>query len=190
LLGGAVVVGALLMLRVVPAVVRAALTAEERLQERSALLVRTRADLAAAVLLRDSAEQLSRALVELAPRILSGNSAAEAMADLSGRINLAATNHHAKLERVDPVADSGLAGKLRRATLRVAFECDVRGLVGILEALEFGKAALVVRELRVIPVDPGSPDRTPERLRIELVVTGWFLGDRDAEVGTRGMPKL
>ncbi len=32
-----------------------------------------------------------------------------------------------------------------RVALRAAFECDIRGLVGMLQALTFGKAALAVR---------------------------------------------
>ena len=98
---------------------------------------------------------------------------------------MAASNHQAKLERVDPVADSGVAGRLHRATLRAAFECDIRGLVGILQTLAFGRAALAVRELRVTAVDAGSADKSPEVLRVELTVTGWYLVGRDAGGGMR-----
>src|SRR5207247_5791705 len=130
LLGGGVVLAGLLLLRVLPWTVRSALAAESGLRERAALLARARADLADAAVLRDSAAQLGQALIGLAPKILSGNSAPEAVADLSGRVNLAASGHQAKLERVDPVPDSVSRGRLRRGTLRAAFECDVRGLVG------------------------------------------------------------
>jgi hypothetical protein len=177
-LGSGVVLGAVLLLRVLPWTVRSALAAEAGLRQRAALLARARADLGDASTLRDSAFQLSQALVGLAPKILSGNSGAEAIADLSGRVNLAASGHQAKVERVDPVPDSAAAGRLRRATLRVVLECDVRGLVGVLQALEFGKAALAVRELRVTTVDLGSADKNPEVLRVELTVAGWFLANR------------
>jgi hypothetical protein len=166
---------ALLLLRLLPWILRSAIAAERGLRERAALLARARADLAEAALLRDSAVQLGQALVGLAPKILSGNSSAEAVADLSGRVNRAASDYQAKLERVDPVADSTIAGRLHRATLRAAFECDVRGLVGLLEALEFGKAVVSLRDLRVTAADPSSADRTPEVLRVELTVTAWFL---------------
>src|SRR5438477_7454057 len=109
ILGGSAVIGALLVLRVLPWGIRSALAAETGLRQRAALLARARADLAEASGLRDSAVALGQALVALAPKILSGNSVAEAVADLSGRVNLAASNHGAKLERVDPVADSGAA---------------------------------------------------------------------------------
>ena len=180
ILGGGVVLAAVFLLRAVPWTVRTALAAETGLRQRAALLARARADLAEASGLRDSAVALGQALVGLAPKILSGNSVAEAVADLSGRVNLAASNHGAKLARLDPVADSGVAGRLRRATLRTSFECDVRGLVGVLEALEGGKAVLSVKELRVTAVDAASVDKSAEVLRVELTVAGWFLEGRDA----------
>jgi hypothetical protein len=181
ILGGGVVVGAVLLLRVLPWTVRSALAAEAGLRERAALLARARADIADAAVLRDSAVQLGRALIGLAPRILSGNSPSEAVADLSGRVNLAVSSHQAKLERVDPVPDSVARGRLRRATLRAAFECDVRGLVGVLQAVEFGKVALAVRELRVTAIDVGSSEKSPELLRVEMTVAGWYLGERGTE---------
>jgi hypothetical protein len=183
-LGGFSIALALLLLRVLPWTVRHAVAAEAGLQQRAALLARARTDLADAGVLRDSAFQLGQALVGLAPRILSGRSSAEAVADLSGRVNLAASGHQAKLERVEPVPDSAAAGRLRRATLRATFECDVRGLVGVLQGLELGKVALAVRELRVTAVDVGSPEKSPEILRVELAVSGWFLADRDEGRGT------
>jgi type II secretion system (T2SS) protein M len=184
LLGGGAVLAALLLLRVLPWTVRSALAAEAGLRERAALLAHARTDLADAAVLRDSAVGLGQALVSLAPKILSGNTVAEAVSDLSGRVNLAASGHQAKLERVDPVADSTVAGRLHRATLRAAFECDVRGLAGVLQALEFGKTTLSVRELRVTAIDAGSLNKKPEVLRVEITVTGWYLTNRDEGRGT------
>ncbi|HYL55353.1 MAG TPA: type II secretion system protein GspM [Gemmatimonadales bacterium] len=179
--GGSVLVAAVLVLRVLPWTVRLAVAAESGLRARASLLARARADLADAAVLRDSAATLSQGLVGLAPKILSGGSVAEAVADLSGRVNLAASTHQAKLHRVDPLPDSAVVGRLHRVTLRAAFECDVRGLVGVLLALGFAKAALAVRELRVTAVDVGSADKNPEVLRVELTVSGWFLASREAK---------
>jgi len=183
--GGGVVLAAFLLLRVLPWTLRSALAAEVGLRQRSALLARARADLAEAGGLRDSAVALGQALVGLAPKILSGNSPAEAVADLSGRVNLAASRNQAKLERVDPLTDSAVAGRLHRVALRAAFECDIRGLVGTLQVLTSGKAALAVRELRVTAVDASAADRSPEVLRVEMTVAGWFLEGRDAGGGMR-----
>ncbi len=182
-IGGGVVLSAVLMLRVLPWIVRSAITAEAGLRDRGALLARARADLAEASGLRDSAARLSQALMGLAPHILSGNTAIEAVADVSGRVNLAAADHHATLERVDQVADSAQTGRLHRATLRATLKCDIRGLVGVLQALERGQAALTVKELRVEAVDPGSSETNPEVLRVEMAVTGWFLADAEGRTG-------
>jgi type II secretion system (T2SS) protein M len=184
-LGGAFVIGAVLLLRVLPWGVRTALATEAGLRQRAALLARARADLAEASVLRDSAVQLGQALVGLAPKILSGSSVAEAVADLSGRVNLAASRSQAKLERVDPLTDSTVAGRLHRVALRAAFECDIRGLVGMLQALTFGKTTLAVRELRVTAADAGSTDKNPEILRVEMTVAGWFLESRETGSGKR-----
>jgi len=182
-LGGSVVIGAVFVLRMLPWGIRSALAAQAGLRQRAALLARARVDLAEASGLRDSAVQLGHALVGLAPKILSGNSVAEAVADLSGRVNLAASRNQAKLERVDPQTDSAVAGRLHRVGLRAAFECDIRGLVGMLQALTYGKAALAVRELRVTAVDAGSADKSPEVLRVEMTVAGWYLEDRETGSG-------
>src|SRR5207249_1409474 len=136
--------------------------------------------------LSDSAVALGQGLVGLAPRILGGNTIAEEVTDLSGQVNLMASGHQAKLERVDPVADSAVAGRLHRVTLRAAFDCDVRGLSRILQALEFGKVALSLQDIRITAVDVASLDQSPEVVRIEMTVTGWFLGGPDAIRVTQG----
>ena len=186
-IGGGVVLAAFVLLRVLPWTLRSAFAAEVGLHQRAALLARAHAGLAEAGGLRDSAVALGQALVGLAPKILSGNSPAEAVADLSGRVNLAASRSQAKVERVDPLTDSTVAGRLHRVALRAAFECDIRGLVGVLQALTFGNAALVVRELRVTAVDAGSADKNPEVLRVEMTVAGWYLEDRETG-NPKGLP--
>src|SRR5213083_1488910 len=82
-LGGALVLVGFFLLRVCPWAVRSAVAAEQGLRERSAVLARARADLADWSLLRDSAEAVTRAVVGLAPKLLSGDSPAQALADLS-----------------------------------------------------------------------------------------------------------
>lgn len=174
-MGGGIVLAAVLTLRVLPWIIRSAQAAEMGLQDRAEQLARARVDLAQSSELRDSAARLGQALVGLAPKILSGNSALEAIADLSGRVNLAATRHRATLERIDPVPDSAHASRLRRVTLRATLECDIRGLVGVLKALAFEQVALGVQGLRVTAMNPGSAETNPEVLRVEMTVAGWFL---------------
>jgi type II secretion system (T2SS) protein M len=172
--GGAVALAAFLLLRILPWGARGTARALGDLRQRAGLLAHARAELAGAAELRDSGAVLSRALVALAPRLLSGATAAEAAADLSGRLNLAAGRNQAKVERLDPVPDSAAAGRLRRARLHAAIETDVRGLVAFLRSVELGDAALTVMDLRVVAPDP-TAERGPEILEVEVTVSGWYL---------------
>lgn len=185
LLGGAVVAAAVCFLRVLPWGVKRVVAASVQLGERSRLLEHARADLASAGELRDSTAALTRSLVALAPQLLTGNSAAEATADLSGRLNLAASRSQANLQRLDPVPDSVIAGRLRRLSAHVALECDIRGLAGLLHAVEAGDAALTVLDLQVAAADPASGGSQPEVLKVEITVAGWYVGERDR---VRGSP--
>lgn len=183
LIGGVAIAGAVLMLRVLPWGVGAILAARADLRERASLLARGREELSRAPILRDSAAVLTRAVVALAPRLVTGGTPAEALADLSARLNLAAARAPARLERVDQLTDSGNAGRLGRVRVRATLETDVRGLAQVLKALELGDAALAIDRLDVSSPNPGSDDRAMELLRIEIVVSGWFLhtGDRPAK---------
>jgi hypothetical protein len=179
-MGGAVILGAVLGLRVAPWAVSKVITARRGLVERATLLARARTELDALPRLRDSAQVLTRALVALAPRLLDGATDAEADADLAARLNHIAARAPARLDRLDPLADSATAGRLARARVRVALETDVRGLVALLRGLEAGDGLLGIEQLDVRSADPAAPERRPEILRVELVVVGWFLRGRDA----------
>jgi len=78
--------------------------------------------------LRDSAAVLSQAIVALAPQVLSGSSAAEAGADLSGQNESRGRHGHPpRVERLDPLPDSAGEGRLGRVRVHAALETDVRG---------------------------------------------------------------
>lgn len=177
--GGAVILAAVLGLRVVPRVVSSALAARSSLEEQATLLAWARAELSALPSLRDSAAVLTRALVALAPRLLDGANAVEAGADLAARLNHAATRAPARLDRVEPVSDTVTAGRLMRASARATLETDVRGLVSLLRTLETGDALVGIERLEVVSPDPATPERRPEILRVEIVVVGWYLTNRE-----------
>src|SRR5204863_2961610 len=111
--------------------------------------------------------------------LLSGDTPTEALADLSGRVHLAASRNQAKLERTDQLPDSLAAGRLRSIRVRTSLESDIRGVMGLLRAIELGDAVLSVEELRIVASDPNSSEAMPEVLRIEMTVTGWFLAHRE-----------
>lgn len=184
IVGGAIVLGAVLGLRVVPWAVSSTLTARRSLKEQATLVARARAELSALPLLRDSAAVLTRALVALAPRLLDGANDVEASADLAAQVNHAATRAPARLDRVEPVPDTATAGRLARTRVRATLETDVRGLVSLLRTLETGDALLGIERLEVVSADPATPERRPEILRVEIVIVGWYLGSGDPGRGT------
>lgn len=179
--GGVAIVGAVLGLRVLPWTARHASEALAVLRERASLLARTREEMASLPTLRDSAATLSQALVALASQVLSGSTPAEAGADLSGRMNLAASRAPAKVERLDPLPDSSGDGRLGRVRMHATLETDVRGLIALIHAIDAADAVLKLDELRVEAPEPGKVERGPEILKVEITVTGWYLRPRSTE---------
>jgi hypothetical protein len=147
----------------------------QRVLLQAELLNRARADLLLADALVDSGSVLQARVLELAPRILSGSSEAAARADLAGRLHAAAARHRIRLDRSDMVPDSARAGALRSVTTRTLIEGDSQGTLELLQALGQGEVVLTLGDLRVMALDPSSPDAAPEVLRTELTVQGWFL---------------
>jgi hypothetical protein len=174
-----VVGAAVLALRVLPAGIRSAGSRYAVLSERAAFLVRTREEMSLLPELRDSAAVLSQALVALAPQLLSGSTAAEAGADLSGRMNLAASRAPARVERLDSLADSAGDGRLGRVRVHAALETDVHGLIALLRAIETGDEVLKLEELHVEAPQAGVVQRGPEILKIEVTVSGWYVKPRE-----------
>ena len=179
--GGIAVAVAVLGLRVLPWAVRRLTEAHAVLRERATLLARTREEMASLPTLRDSAAVLSQALVALAPQVLSGSSPAEAGADLSGRMNLAASRAPAKVERLDPLPDSSGDGRLGRVRVHAALETDVRGLIALIRAIDGGDEVLKLDELRVDALEAGTVPRGPEILKIDITVSGWYIRPRSTE---------
>jgi type II secretion system (T2SS) protein M len=142
------------------------------------LLARSRDEMSTLPILRDSAVVLSQALVALAPQLLSGSSAAEAGADLSGRMNLAAARAPARLVRVDLLPDSSSNGRLAHVKVHASLETDIRGLVALVRAIDDGEEVLKLDALHVEAPEPGASDRGPEMLKVELTITGWYLRPR------------
>jgi hypothetical protein len=183
IVGGLVIGTAVLALRVVPLGVRHTLAARMELRDRAILLGRTRGEMAVLPALRDSAAVLSQALVALASQVLSGSTAAEAGADLSGMLNLAASRAPARVERLSPLPDSTSDGRLGHVRVQVTLETDVRGLVALLRAIDAGTEVLRLDVLRVEATEPATL-RGPEILKVEVIVSGWYIKPRSSEKRT------
>jgi hypothetical protein len=180
ILGGLVVVGAVLTLRVIPTALRTTLEARAELREHVTLLARTRDEMASLPRLRDSAAVLSQALIAVAPQLLSGSTVTEAGADLSGRMNLIASRAPAKVERIEALRDSLGNDRLGRVRVHAALETDVRGLVAVLRAIETGDEVLHLDELHVEAPQPAGVERGPEILKVEVTVSGWYIKPRES----------
>lgn len=181
MLGAIAILAAVLLLRMVPWGMRRVIITEQNLRQRATLLGQTRLHLEGVGAMEDSIALLTRALATLAPKLLSGSTAAEAGADLAGRLNLIASRHHIKIERQDQRPDSVTAGWLRRLVVRIAVESDIRGIASLLRALAGGDAALLVEQIRIIAPDPGALNTGPEVLKGEFTITGWYLAGQVAK---------
>lgn len=175
LLGGVVLVVALLFGRLMPMTVRRWRAAEMELADRTALLERERADLHGIGSLEDSAKVIEVRFVGLAPALLAGATDAEGIADLEGRINLAASRHRTRVVRLDPAPDSGVVARLHQIRVTLQVESDWAGVVEFLRALDDDPAALTVQSLSVSAADPTSSSARAEILRADLDLSGWYL---------------
>jgi len=174
LLGGAVILGGVLVLRVIPWGVRSVSALRERTAERVETLALARDALAAAPALRDSLTRALGAVVALAPRLVDGRTAAEASSSLSALVFMAASRHQVRLVRLDPLPDSA-AGVFHRVAVHAELEGDVRGLTRFLRAIETGDPLLTVPTLAVQAPDPLGRAPGPEALGAEMHVVGFFL---------------
>jgi len=175
ILGASAVAFTVLGLRVLPWSVRRIRDADGEVRQAALLVARGRAELASAAAVEDSGVTLAHALATMAPRLLSGTTAAEAGADLSNDLTLFATRHSVLVQRIEQGAESSVAGRLGRVTLRVEVESDLRGITELLVALARAPAAIVVDDIRLVARDPASGDDRPETLTGELQIAGWYL---------------
>lgn len=181
---GAVVVAFGLLVRLVPA----ALAAESRLRtgvvERTEAVARMQADLAQLGALERIAGEVQERLVELAPRLVSGRTKAEANAALVAAVRSLAERAGMKVERVGSVADTTRVGGLTAVVAHLQGEADATGLQSALRALATDDMTLEVRALQVVATNPSASDGLPERLGIQLTVRGWWLAPNDTSAGS------
>ncbi|MGH7532706.1 MAG: GspMb/PilO family protein, partial [Gemmatimonadales bacterium] len=173
--GAGVLTVALVFGRLVPMALRAWRVAQGELAERTALLARERGDLGELPTLEDSAKVVEASFVALAPTLLTGGSAAEAVADLEGRINLSASRHRTTVIRLEPAPDSTTIARLGQVRVTVQVESDWAGIVEFLQAVDADPAALGVGSLDVTSADPVASSARPELLHVGLEIDGWYL---------------
>ena len=174
-IGGGVVLAGLLCFRALPAVWRGWRAGHEELLAQRELL--DRADHALGLLdsIESRAGRTQQQLIALAPRLVSGQTDAEAQADLNGRLALHANHERTRLLRADPVIDSGRVGELHRVRLRLVVESDWSGLVGFLKSVVADPAVLRITSVAVRGAEIPTMTSGPEVLTGEVEVTGWYL---------------
>lgn len=175
LIGGAVVLSGLLLFRVLPAVWRGWGSAREELRAARVLLARAESALNGLDSLEGRAAATRARVIALAPRLLAGGTDAEALADLNGRLAVAASHQRTRLLRADPIVDSARESRLRRVRLRIEVESDWSGMAGFLRATIADPAALRVTAVSVRGAEVPIATTGAEVLSGEVEVTGWYL---------------
>lgn len=179
-IGGAIVLGAWLLVWGVPRLGAEWRENRERVEAQRLLLAETRRAIDALPRMEDSAHVLTGRVAGLAPRILSGASSAVALSDLSGRMNTIVGLAHGRMLRFEAAPDSAAAGPLRRVTAQVEIETDFRGVAELLDYLGQGQLVAVAERLQVTAADPGAVPATLEQLNLVLWVSAWYLARESA----------
>lgn len=172
--GAAVVLAAVLLLRVIPAGVRGATAARERAADRLSALTRSQDLVRQMPVLRDSLATTLAGVVALAPRLLGGRTRAEASATLAALVSLQAGRSDLKVLRLAPTADAS-GGILQPVSVQAELEGDAAGLTAFLAAVERGHPLLSVLTLAITSPEAVPRPGSAEALRIEVEVCGWFL---------------
>ncbi len=175
-LGGGLVLVAFLALRIAPGAVDRIIRSRARLHERRLLLAETNTAILGLSAMEDSARALTQRVVALAPRLLTGPTAPAALSDLSGQLTMLSLRHHAQLVSLERVPDSTTAGSLHRLTASAVVNTDFRGMAELLVALGRDPVAIRADHIVVVPADPYAAGAQAEQLRVELTVSGWYLG--------------
>lgn len=110
--------------------------------------------------------------------LLTGDSAEEATANLGFHLAELAASSELRIDASEGLNDSARAGPLGTVGMRVVIEGDLDGLLAILQAIALDTVRLSVTSLNISAMDGTSDPNRPEVLRAELVVNGWWMGQR------------
>lgn len=176
---GAAVAGmSIMLLRGLPAVVRSEHELRERVASKASQRSRSAADIAALDSLERAAEQVSPRVQAMAPRLLSGATAASAAADISARTRSLVESLGARVDRMEGLGDSAVVGGLRRSGVRVELTTDTPGLFEVLRAIDRNTTVLTISFVRIVASDGTGANEAAENLRVELGVAGLYLPER------------
>jgi hypothetical protein len=121
--------------------------------------------------MRDSVLVRRVRLELLRERVFEAASVEEATASLAMFVSDRAADASVKVNSVQLRPDSVFSSDgFARVAVRLNATGDVRGLAGLLGALEGDSLLLAVRELSVNQPEPAAPDTKPEALRFDFLV--------------------
>jgi hypothetical protein len=172
--GAAISFLAFMLLRGAPMAQGAIHRLDERVRMREVALVRLQRDVDAVDSLMRASDSLTDALAERRELLVQVASAAAAQAEMLDLVRESVDEADATLEQATAIEDSTRAGRLRRATCRVAVQTDTEGLAVVLSNLATTDMLLEVTSIKVAALDPRSAPGQPERLHVELAIAGWF----------------
>ena len=173
--GALVMITAWAVLRAAPHAIQRTEALRARAALASASLVRAREVVAAEPAARESLAARAGRLVAIAPRLLGGETAAEATSELASLVGGAAAMRQVRLVQQDARPDSG-ASVFTRITMRLEAEGDVGGIAAWLADLEEGPKLISVVSLSVNAPEPGASGTQAERLRAAVVIQAWASG--------------
>ncbi|MEO8201001.1 MAG: type II secretion system protein GspM [Gemmatimonadota bacterium] len=179
LLVGLVIVAIWLAARVIPAAAGRFMDARWAIGERARLLAQSRRDIANEKILFDSAATIKQSMIDLAPKLLSGETAAQASDALTSLLGVIAERSNTKLTGSNPVDDSTMAGGLRRVAVHATLDGDIAGVTGLLQGLAQEATVLTTDDLQLLAADAAGTVTPTEVLRVELTVRGWYLAGRN-----------
>jgi hypothetical protein len=174
-LGGAVILAAFLLLRLIPQAWAIGRRNWEDFRGRAELLARAQKRVEGARSLEDSSLAAKRRLLALAPALVDGNDDAEALTTLSAELAGIAMKKQLRMLRTSSIADSARAGQLRRLSVQLAVEGDSRGILDFLAAISRTPEVLVPVDLRIVASDPWAAGAAAEVLQTELTLQAWYL---------------
>ena len=171
---GAAAIGIALFVRITVATAHAEQALWQRIQLKALRHAGLVAELQSLDSLEKQAPEVRSAMIAMAPRLLSGESPADAVADLAARARSLIDSEGGQPERTTVTADSLQLNALKRVALEIEFLSDTPGLLAILSKLGRGTPVMSVARVRV--ASAGSASAPAESLRVSLVLTGWYLG--------------
>jgi hypothetical protein len=172
---GAVVVGGMVLLRLVPWVVRSQSALRAGATEQMELAARARAVVLGLPALEDSVKRTTSAFAALAPQLLASNPA-DAAADLQAATVNVAAESQVRVMKIEALSEER-AGLLTAVRATAELEGDIGGLTQFLASVARKTPVLTVGALRLAVQPGGGPDQ-PERLRAELHIEGWRLSEK------------